>query len=121
MAGDQAVAFAQCDLHALPVFPAREVDTTWNEMATTRMARFAQEQSLNAIQQREDAKEPLTPTFVQLKLDTQERVATAKIAEAQALSNYNNSLAKLERAKGTLLKYNNVVMDEDKFPIGVVK
>ncbi len=100
---------------------AREVDTTWNEMTTTRLARFAADQSLNAIQQREDAKEPLTPTFVQLKLDTQERLATSKIAEAQAVSNYNNGLAKLERAKGTLLRYNNVLMEEDKLPLGVTK
>lgn len=100
---------------------AREVETTWNEIVTNRSARFAADQSLNALQQREDAKEPLTPTFVQLKLDTQERAATARISEAQAISNYNNALAKLERAKGTLLRYNNVVMEEDKFPIGKIK
>jgi len=100
---------------------ARDVDTTWNEIITNRAARFAADQSLNALQQREDAKEPLTPTFVQLKLDTQERAATAHIGEAQAVTNYNNALAKLERSKGTLLRYNNVVMEEDKFPIGRVK
>ncbi len=100
---------------------AREVETTWNEIVTNRAARFAADQSLNAIQQREDAKEPLTPTFVQLKLDTQERAANARISEAQAISNYNNAIAKLERAKGTLLRYNNVVMEEDKLPIGTVK
>ncbi len=100
---------------------AREVETTWAEIVTTRAARFAADQSLNAIQQREEAKEPLTPTFVQLKLDTQERAATARIAEVQAISNYNNALARLERAKGTLLRYSNVVMEEDKLPIGTVR
>jgi len=100
---------------------AREVETTWNEMISTRLARYAADQSLSAIQQREDAKEPLTPTFVQLKLDTQERLASAKSSEAQAISNYNNGLSKLERAKGTLLRYNNVLLEEDKTPIGVSK
>lgn len=97
---------------------AREVETSWNEIVTSRAARFAADQALTAIQQREDAKEPLTPTFVQLKLDTQERLATARSNEAQAISTYNNALAALERSKGTLLRYVNVQLEEDKYPFG---
>ena len=63
--------------------------------------------------EREEGGEALTPTFVQLKLDTQERLADARHNENQALANYNIALFKLEQAKGTLLRYNNVVMEED--------
>lgn len=90
----------------------REVRTSWEEMRATRQARFAAADSLLAIQQREDANEPLTPTFVQLKLDTQASLASAEQAESQAIVNYNVAIAALERAKGTLLNYNNVAMQE---------
>jgi len=91
----------------------REVQTTWEELGARRQARFAASDSLLAIEQQQEHGEALTPTFVQLKLDSQERLADAEREEATALSAYNNSLAHLERSKGTLLRYNNVVMQED--------
>ena len=90
----------------------RDVDTRWDQIIASRQSRFAQEDALLAINQREEAGEQLTPTFVQLKLDQQERFAQSASAEAEAVSNYNNALAVLERAKGTLLRYNNIVMEE---------
>jgi outer membrane protein TolC len=103
----------------------REVETTWNEVLATRDARFANFDSLRAIEQREQANEPLTPTFVQLKLDTQERLAQAALAEVNAISSYNTAIARLERAKGTLLRYYNIVLEEQglkqQFPTGTPK
>jgi HAE1 family hydrophobic/amphiphilic exporter-1 len=96
----------------------REVNTTYDEIVATRQARFAAADALLAIQQREEGGEALTPTFVQLKLDFQERLASAADAEVQAISNYNIAIAALEKAKGTLLRYNNVIMEEEKLPIG---
>ena len=93
----------------------RDVDTRWDQIIASRQSRFAQEDALIALQQREDAGEQLTPTFVQLKLDQQERFARAASQEAQAVSNYNNALAVLERSKGTLLRYNNILMEEGPF------
>lgn len=90
----------------------REVQTTWDEIVATRQARFAAADALRAIQQREEANEPLTPTFVQLKLDTQATLAQVQQAENEAIANYNVAIAQLERAKGTLLRYNNVLMEE---------
>jgi outer membrane protein TolC len=90
----------------------REVDTSYNELVDNRNARFAQTEVLLALQQREEGGEALTPTFVQLKLDTQERLAESRRNENQALANYNIAIFKLEQAKGTLLRYNNVVMEE---------
>ena len=94
----------------------RAVETAWEEMIATRESRFAAEDALSAIEQRERAGEPLTPNFVELKLDRQRELASAAQAEAQAVANYNVAIANIERAKGTLLRYNNVVLKEEPGP-----
>jgi outer membrane protein TolC len=93
----------------------REVGTTWHEMDGRRRARFATADELAALEDRRANGEPLTPTFVQLELDSQERLAEARRQEALAIASYNVAIARLERAKGTLLRYNNVIMDEERF------
>lgn len=90
----------------------RQVQTRWDEMITTRQARYAAADALRAIQLREENNEPLTPTFVQLKLDSQARLADAAREEINSITNYNNAIAELERAKGTLLRYDNVLLTE---------
>jgi outer membrane protein TolC len=92
---------------------AREVDTAWVDVINFRNARFAQEQALRAIQAQEDAAEPLTPFFVRNKLDTQARLAESEALEVRSLSTYNIAIAQLERAKGTLLRYNNISLEEN--------
>jgi outer membrane protein TolC len=95
----------------------RAVQTNWDKMVTARQATFAAADSLSAIEQRESANiEALTPTFIDLKLNQQEQLAEAQRAEAEAISQYNIAIAQLEQAKGTLLRYNNVVMEEQKQP-----
>jgi outer membrane protein TolC len=96
----------------------RNVDTTYQEIARARAARFAAADALDAIQTREDQGEPLTPEFVDRKLRSQEALAQAGIAENEAVANYNIALATLERAKGTLLRYNNVIIAEDTIASG---
>jgi outer membrane protein TolC len=91
----------------------RDVATSWDVIVQRRQARFAAADSLLAIQQRAEAGEALTPTFVQLQLDAQERLARAQAEEAAAMRDYNIAISRLERAKGTLLRYNNVVMEEE--------
>jgi outer membrane protein TolC len=93
----------------------REVNTSWNEIGARRQARFAQADELSAYADRQANGEPLTPTFVQLVLDAQERLADAQREEALAIASYEVAIARLERAKGTLLRYNNVVLAEDQF------
>jgi outer membrane protein len=97
----------------------REVRTTWDEMIATRQATFAAQDALLAIQQREEQAEPLTPTFVQLKLDRQAELAAAQRAEATAIAAYNVAVSELEHAKGTLLRYNNVLVEEERMPFTV--
>ena len=94
----------------------RDVNTSWDIIRQRRQARFAAADSLLAIQQRAEAGEALTPTFVQLQLDAQERLAREQALEASAVRDYNVAISRLERAKGTLLRYNNVVMEEDALP-----
>ena len=94
----------------------REVEVTWDVIVQRRQARFAAADSLLAIQQRAEAGEALTPTFVQLQLDAQERLARAQAEEAAAITDYNVAISRLERSKGTLLRYNNVVMEEESLP-----
>lgn len=91
----------------------REVETAWNEIIATRHARFAAKDALEAIEQRERSGETLRPEFVQLKLDRQEALAMAWRAEVQSIVNYNIAVAGMEKAKGTLLRYNNVIMKEE--------
>jgi len=94
----------------------REVETTYKEIARATAARLAQERALEAIQVREDQGEPLTPQFVDRKLRAQAAVADAQLSEARSISAYNVALSQLERAKGTLLRYNNIVLQEDQLP-----
>ncbi len=93
-----------------------ELDTTFKEIASQRQARLDATEALRALQVREDNNEPLTPQFVDQKLRQQEQLAQAASAEQQAIANYNIAISALERAKGTLLRYNNVVLQEQALP-----
>jgi outer membrane protein TolC len=95
---------------------ARGVETRWEEVVASRKARYAAEKSLAGIESREAAGEPLTPEFVNLKLQEQERLAQAFRDENEAAAQYNISIEQLERSKGTLLKYNNVILQEEDMP-----
>jgi len=92
---------------------ARAVDTTWDIIRSSRRSRFAAEDALTRINTRERSGEPLTPEFVQTKLQLQDTLAESLQNEAEAIANYNIALAQLEKAKGTLLRYNNVVLEEE--------
>jgi len=92
----------------------REVDTTWAELRAARQARFRQEDVLTGLDQRRlSGVQRLDPEFIQLSLDQQERLAESKRQEATAISNYNIAIARLEKAKGTILRYNNIIMNEE--------
>ncbi len=98
-----------------------ELDTSWKEMSATRIARIAAADTLVRFQQQQDAgAQPFTPEFVQLRLDYQERFAAAEQAEHQAIFNYNFAIATLEKAKGTILRYNNVMLEEEQLPFDMM-
>jgi outer membrane protein TolC len=90
-----------------------EIDSSWDQMVSTRKASDQAQKALDAIQARQDAGEALTPEFVQLKLQLQDGVAHAKQEEDRATYSYNIAIEQLEKAKGTLLRYNNVILEEN--------
>jgi outer membrane protein len=92
---------------------ARAVVTAWEVIRSSRRSRFAAEDALTRINAREKSGEPLTPEFVQLKLQIQDSVAQSQQSEAEAVANYNIALSQLEKSKGTILRYDNVVLQED--------
>ena len=91
----------------------RQVQTTYDEIYGSRRARLASADALAAIEERERADAAgLSPEFVNRKLDLQAELAQNESREAEAMSNYMIAIADLERAKGTLLRYNNIIMEE---------
>lgn len=91
----------------------RDVQTSYLEMAQRRKQVLTAADSLEALLERQrQGVEELTPAYIQTLLNTQENLASAQQQEAQAISNYNIAVSRLERAKGTLLRYDNVLMEE---------
>lgn len=79
-----------------------------------RSARLAAADNLRALEEQEDAGVALTPEFLlDLKLDTQRRLAVAETEEIRALTEYNASIAALYRAMGTLLSRNGINFELD--------
>ena len=95
----------------------REVKTTREELYSSRESRIREEDVLTGLNQRQaSGVVPLDPTFVQLKLDQQQRLADSLRQETTAVANYNIAIARLEKAKGTILRYNNILMEEEQYP-----
>lgn len=95
----------------------REVETTWNEMIRGRQARIAAEEELRRLEIDEKNRVDATgPGFINAKLDAQARLSDQTRREIVAIVNYNIAISALERAKGTLLRYDNVVLEEEPKP-----
>ena len=93
----------------------RDVETSWQSIGQTRAAKFAASKALETIQNLEAGGEALRPDFIERKLQRQQDLANAEQAEAEAESGYNIAIAKLEQRKGTLLRYNNIILDKSMF------
>ena len=99
----------------------RQVETAYQLIAQRKRQVFAASEALESIRIRREAGEALTPTFVDLELQLQANLAGAQRQQAAAISDYNVSVATLERAKGTLLRYDNVVLDEAPLQEGTLR
>jgi outer membrane protein TolC len=96
----------------------RQVEESYTAFVLARRARFAAEESLKSLEFRRENGEPLTPGFVDLLLRSQERLASLARSETSSVADYNAALAQLERTKGTLLRYNNVLIQEEAMSSG---
>jgi outer membrane protein len=99
------------------VSACREVTVAFEAIRTSRTARMELEDVLNALNRRQaSGQQEIDPNFVNLKLQTQEQLGDAQRTEANEMANYNIALSSLERAKGTILRYNNIMMEEEVLP-----
>src|SRR5690606_32954057 len=83
-----------------------DVISNLQRIAQTRVARELSEENLRNQTKRYDVGMVTTTDL----LIFQDQVARARLAEIQAVIDYNNSLAALERAQGTLLERFNVTV-----------
>jgi outer membrane protein TolC len=93
----------------------QQIDSTWQQVEARRQSRLFARRWLDLLQEQEDVGgRALSPEFVNRKLQAQQDLANAAREEAAAIANYNIALMLLERSKGTLLRYNNIVIEEDR-------
>lgn len=95
----------------------REVETTWNEMIRTRQARIAAEEELRRLNIDEGRAGAVSPGFINTKLDAQLRLSDLSRRELASIVGYNIAISGLERAKGTILRYDNITLDEEVKPL----
>jgi outer membrane protein TolC len=90
-----------------------DIYAQWEQVVARKRAREASAEQLSLIQKQQDLGEPITPAFVEVKLRNQETLANNARLEVTALASYNIAIQRLERSKGTLLRYNNISLKED--------
>jgi len=86
----------------------RDIVTNEELMRANRDFRIAQTENLRALLVEEEMMGGLTPTFLNLKLQTQSLLATARIAEFDSIVQYNNAIADLYLAMGTTLRAHQI-------------
>jgi len=86
----------------------RDLQTHYETVGPTYRAARASEEQLRAIQSREESH---SPPSLEVELNAHEALAGAREALVRSLANYHLGLINLERQKGTLLQYNNVVIE----------
>jgi len=79
----------------------RDLRTSFELLGATRAFRIAQTENLRALLLEQERRSSLTPEFLRLMFDRQERLARAQLEEVQSLANFNRALAAYRRAVGT--------------------
>lgn len=87
----------------------RTLDTSFRQLLPSHEGVTAASENLRSLQERQERKSPAELDAV---LNAQINLATARRSLLQALVTYNQGIVDVERAKGTLLEYNNVVLSE---------
>jgi outer membrane protein TolC len=90
----------------------RNVATSAELVLANKSFRIAQAENLRALKVEEETLGGLTPTFLNLKLQTQSVLASARIAEFTSAVNFNKALASLYLATGTTLEMHQIKFDE---------
>ncbi len=82
----------------------------YDEVPYRNNQRIAESEAFAGILEIENIR-PRSPEFMQVKLDSQARMALAEQLQIQSIVNYNLAIMNLERAKGTLLEFNRISLD----------
>jgi outer membrane protein TolC len=89
----------------------QDVSASYAALIELRLATNAAAEAVRVTEAQEENVQ-LTPQFTFQKLRNLSSLAEALSQEEQALVQYNIAIAAYQRAKGTLLRYNNIVLDE---------
>lgn len=87
----------------------RNLSVNFEQMGPSKQALMAAYENLRSLQERQERKSPAELDAV---FNAQARLADSRRALLQSAVEYNTGLVNVERAKGTLLEYNNVSMSE---------
>ncbi len=91
----------------------RNCVTAYELIHASRSSRIAQAENLRALLVEEETLAGLTPEFLNLKFQRQERLAQAQSEEVRSLAAYNRSVAELYRALGIGLAMNRIELEVD--------
>ena len=87
----------------------RTLDTRFEQLTPSNDAMLSAAETLRSLQERQETKNPQQLDTI---LNSQIELATRRQNLLQAAIDYNTGIVDVERAKGTLLEYNNVVLTE---------
>ncbi|HPF37027.1 MAG TPA: TolC family protein [Phycisphaerae bacterium] len=87
----------------------RNLTVNYEQMGPSHKALLAANENLRSLQERQERKSPAELDAV---FNAQARLADSRRALLQSAIDYNIGLVNVERAKGTLLEYNNISLDE---------
>jgi outer membrane protein TolC len=90
----------------------RDVSAAYQLIEQAQVTRLAQAENLRALLLLEKTLAALTPEFLALKFQRQNALATAHIESARAKARYNQSIARLQQASGTILESKGFSFDE---------
>lgn len=90
----------------------RDILSSYELIDSNYAFRLAAADNLRALEEKEEAGEALTPEFINLKLQAQQRLAEAELEEVRAQTDYNNAIAELYRSIGTLLERNGIAFSD---------
>ena len=91
---------------------AHDLTHAYQEVNEQRKIAQAEAYTLQAYEAQEDAETGTTPGFLDRKIRAQERFANALLTLAQNISRYNIAIMDLQRAQGSLLRYDNIKIGE---------
>ncbi len=87
----------------------RGLEVNFEQMGPSHKALLAANENLRSLQERQERKSPAELDAV---FNAQSRLADSRRALLQSAIDYNIGLVNVERAKGTLLEYNNISLTE---------